>query len=64
MSKEIRTKINALYAELESIIVPGTFTLNPQALRITNEIAELQSKCQHEFVKGQCIFCDAEGVNE
>ena len=64
MSKEIRAKIDALNDQLEQVVVPGTFTLNPEAVRITKEIATLQSQCQHHFVEGQCEFCHLEGINE
>jgi hypothetical protein len=64
MSKEIRAKIDELNNQLERVVVPGTFILNPEAVRITKEIAALQSQCQHHFVEGQCEFCHLEGTNE
>ena len=64
MSKEIKEKIDALNTQLEQVVVPGIFTLNSEAVRITKEIAVLQSQCQHHFVEGQCEFCHLEGTNE
>ena len=41
------------------------FTLNPKVVKINNEITELQRKCNHHYVEGQCEFCyHLEGVNE
>ena len=58
MSKEIRKKINDLYSELEDITIPETFVLNPKILLVTKKIEALQAQCHHEFVGGQCKFCD------
>lgn len=63
MSNEIRTKIDALYEQLENVVVPGTFTLNSEAVRINEEIAALQAQCKHSFVEGQCEFCHLEAIN-
>ena len=64
MSKEIRIKMNQLSEEAEHLIDPTTFVLNPRIVAINQEIEELQSKCQHHFVKGICEFCDLEAINE
>lgn len=64
MSKEIRAKIDELNAQLEQVVAPGIFTLNPEAVKISKEIESLQSKCQHHFVEGQCEFCHLEGIDE
>ena len=57
MSKEIKKRIDELRWELERVMVPGIFTLNPEAVRINVEIAKLQSECEHNFIDGQCEFC-------
>ena len=57
MSKEIKMKIDELRWKLEEAAVPGVFTLNPEVVRINNEIASLQSKCNHHYVEGQCEYC-------
>ena len=65
MSKEIKAKIDELRRQLEEATVPGMFTLNPEVVRINNEIESLQKKCNHHYVDGQCEFCYyLEGVNE
>ena len=38
MSKEIKAKIDELRMQLEEATVPGMFTLNPEVVRINNEI--------------------------
>ena len=65
MSKEIKAKIDELRWQLEEATVPGMFTLNPEVVRINNEIETLQNKCNHHYVEGQCEFCyHLEGVND
>ena len=64
MSKDIRIRINELSKEVESLMDPTTFVLNPRIGEINQEIEELQAKCQHHFVEGMCEFCDMEAVNE
>ena len=60
MSKEIRKKIDSLYNELETTVVPGDFIFNPKILIISKKIEALQKECQHHFVNGICEFCDVE----
>ena len=57
MSKEIKEKIDALNQEAEQLMDPTTFVLNPRISEISQEITELQAKCQHNFVNGICEFC-------
>ena len=65
MSKEIKMQIDELRWQLEEATVPGMFILNPEVVRINNEIEALQKKCEHHYVEGQCEFCyHLEGVNE
>ena len=65
MSKEIKMKIDELRWQLEQEVVPGVFTLNPQVIRINNEIVALQAQCNHHYVEGQCEFCyQLEDINE
>ena len=65
MSKEIKMQIDELRWKLEEAAVPGVFTLNPEVVRINNEIAALQSKCNHHYVEGQCEYCyHLEGLND
>ena len=65
MSKEIKMQIDELRWKLEEAAVPGVFTLNPEVVRINNEIVALQSKCNHHYVAGQCEYCyHLEGLND
>ena len=57
MSEEIRFKIAQLNDELDSILDPSSFVLNPRVNEIFAEIAELQEECEHNFVNGECEFC-------
>ena len=57
MSKEIKKKIDELSLEIEKLMDPTTFVLNPRIGEIDKEIRELQAKCQHNFVDGICEFC-------
>ena len=64
MSKEIKAKIDNLRWQLEEAFTPGVFTLNPEVVRIRNEISMLQNECEHHYVEGQCEFCyRLEGMN-
>ena len=64
MSKDIKEKIDKLNEQLEQVLTPDIFTLNPEAVKITKEIARLQSQCNHNFVDGKCEFCYLEECNE
>ncbi len=60
MSKEIRKQIDELYAELEEIVIPGNFILNPRIAIISKKVETLQKQCSHNFINGRCEFCDLE----
>jgi hypothetical protein len=64
MSKEIKMKIDALNQEIEQLMDPTTFVLNPRIGEIDKEIRELQAKCEHSFVNGICKFCYRGDCNE
>ena len=57
MSKEIKAQIDELRWQLEEATIPGMFTLNPEVVRINNEIETLQKECKHHYIDGQCEFC-------
>lgn len=57
MSKEIKEQIDKLNAEVENLVVPGTFVLNPKVAAIMCKISNLQSQCQHHFVDKVCEYC-------
>lgn len=57
---EIYTMMVVKRAQLEDLIDPATFVLNPEAQKIQNAIYELQSQCPHEYVDGECKYCGKE----
>ena len=57
MSQEIKKKIDELSLEVEQLMDPTTFVLNPRISEIDKEIKALQAQCQHNFVDGVCEFC-------
>ena len=64
MSKEIKKRIDELSLEIESLMDPTTFVLNPRIGEIDKEIRALQSQCNHNFVNGICEFCYRGDSNE
>ena len=57
MSKNIKERIDALNQEIEQLMDPTTFVLNPRIHEIDKEIRALQAECEHNFVNGVCEFC-------
>ena len=57
MSKEIKRQIDELNLEMEQMIEPSTFVLNPKIIVLMNKINELQRQCKHNFNNGICEFC-------
>ena len=53
-------KVSQKRKEIEDIIDPTTFVLNPRIKELEQEINELQSMCKHCFVEGVCIHCTKE----
>ena len=64
MSQEIKKKIDELSLEVEQLMDPTTFVLNPRIGEIDKEIKALQAQCQHNFVNGVCEFCYRGESNE
>ena len=64
MSKIIKEKIDALNQEIEQLMDPTTFVLNPRIQEIDKEIKILQHQCRHSFVDGICEFCYRGDCNE
>ena len=52
MSKIIKERIDALNQEIEQLLDPATFVLNPRIQEIDKEIKMLQHQCRHSFVNG------------
>lgn len=57
---EIFTLVTAKTKQLEDLIDPSTFVLNPEAKKLQEEIYELQTKCPHEYTEGICKYCGKE----
>ena len=64
MSKIIKERIDALNQEIEQLMDPTTFVLNPRIQEIDKEIRALQTECKHNFVNGICEFCCRGECNE
>jgi prefoldin subunit 5 len=64
MSEIIKERIDALNQEIEQLMDPTTFVLNPRIQEINKEIRALQAKCEHNFVNGICEFCYRGDCNE
>lgn len=64
MSKIIKERIDALNQEIEQLMDPTTFVLNPRISEIDKEIRALQAECEHNFVNGICEFCCRGECNE
>ena len=64
MSKIIKERIDALNQEIEQLMDPTTFVLNPRIQEIDKEIRTLQAECKHNFVNGICEFCCRGECNE
>ena len=46
--------------QIEELIDPTSFVLNPEVEKLQNEIAALQEKCPHDYVEGICMHCGKE----
>ena len=64
MSKIIKERIDALNQEIEQLLDPATFVLNPRIQEIDKEIKMLQHQCKHNFINGICEFCCRGECNE
>lgn len=54
---EIFVLVTKKQKQLEDLIDPTSFVLNPEVEKLQNEIAELQSKCNHDYENGFCKYC-------
>ena len=56
-TSDIRQKVDQINIELASSI--AQFILNDDRVHfLQNELDDIQKKCQHAFVNGQCVYCD------
>lgn len=57
---EIFTLVSKKKQQIEDLIDPTVFVFNPEVEKLQTEIKMLQIKCQHEFEKGVCKYCELE----
>ena len=55
--KETHLSVQALIEEMEKVLDPTTFVLNPEASKLQKQIEELQDTCDHMWVDGVCAVC-------
>ena len=46
--------------KIEDIFDPTSFVLNPEVVKLEEEISELQTQCEHDFVCGVGKYCSLE----
>ena len=46
--------------QIEELIDPTSFVLNPEVEKLQKEIAALQEKCPHDYIEGICRHCGKE----
>lgn len=56
---EIKEKILFNNHKIEELSDPSTFVLKPEIQELMEENEQLRKECQHKFVHGVCIYCDA-----
>lgn len=56
--KQIRERMNELYARIDKEFDPTTFVLNKNVMSAREEITKLRKQCRHSFDNCQCIYCD------
>jgi hypothetical protein len=54
---EIYNKVLFNQARINMLLDPSIFILQPEIQKLEEEIAELQSMCEHEFEDGVCVIC-------
>lgn len=58
--EEIRDKINFNNKEIEKLLDPSIFILQPKVEMLMKDNENLRSICTHEFKDGVCIYCGKE----
>lgn len=46
--------------QIEDLIDPTTFVLNPEIAKLQKEIDEVRANCKHSFVSGVCEYCGSD----
>lgn len=58
--EEIRDKINFNNQEIEKLLDPSIFILQPKVEMLIKDNEYLRSICIHDFKDGVCIYCGKE----
>lgn len=56
-NEQINQKINENNDEIQKILEANKFTLNSRIRDLIEENKILQSKCEHSFKDGRCLYC-------
>lgn len=59
-SVEIFHLVREKKQKIEDIFDPTSFVLNPEVVKLEEEISDLQAQCEHDFVCGVCKYCSLE----
>lgn len=55
---ELFQAVKSRKEKIEDLFDPTTFVLNPEIVKLEQEIHELQSQCQHDFTdSNECKIC-------
>lgn len=58
--KDIREKINFNNQQIQSLLDPTIFILQPEVQKYLEDNEFLKSICPHEYENGICIYCGSE----
>lgn len=56
-SQEIFAFVKSKEKQIEDLIDPTTFVLNPEIAKLQKEIDEVRANCKHNFISGVCEYC-------
>ena len=59
--EEIRDKINFNNQQIQSLLDPSIFIIQPEVQKYMEDNERLMSICPHKFENGKCIYC---GITE
>ena len=55
--EEIRDKINFNNKQIQSLMDPSVFILQPEIQKYMEDNEYLKSICPHKYINGECIYC-------
>ena len=56
-NEEIRSKILFNNEQINKLLDPSVFILQPEVQKLMEENVYLQTLCKHEYVNGVCTIC-------